>query len=381
MSRQDESAVAHRRVPGTLSQVDRAPALPVARRKHHPEHSLPVHSTGEGLPPEAVEFVLRVLGMPDGAVPEQRPGRGIVGPPELRAEDDVEVAVQGDRGRRGIDKASVLERGEEFQERRMEIIGFDMAHQPAFGPGALRPGRGDREQGPAARRAIHHPQNKPVVLSPQKRGRVGALIAPQERRETGVPRDWLGGSMPRTFRPVGPGIGQAAVGIEVRFAPVIDHVVAPVGVNHADVGRVAAVVEHSGVALKDHAEVRPGRAAIPGAQQPAPARRTQIALPVFADIDEPVPADRIVEEEPVHRPGVRRRAAMDRIARPALEGIERGIAVDRMANPVLRPAGIGVVHGRRPVQEGRRRHPRRGEGKKDRRGPPIQSVSVPIHFR
>ena len=79
-----------------------------------------------------------------------------------------------------------------------------------------------------------------------------------------------------------------------------------------------------------------------------------VARRIIADIDVPVAAGGVGEEEAVHRPAVGRCASMDGIARHALKGVERRIAPHGVSQPQVHGTRFSVIdHGRRRIQNRR----------------------------
>ena len=125
----------------------------------------------------------------------------------------------------------------------MKPIGLDVPQQDAFAVRAFRLGCRHTEQRPTARRVIHHRDDHPIVLPAHKRRRVSALVSTEQQWQFPVERDGLQRAVKRPFRLVRPRVAQAAEQRPIRLHPIVNHVVAAIRIDDADVRRRAAVIK------------------------------------------------------------------------------------------------------------------------------------------
>ena len=198
-----------------------------------------------------------------------------------------------------------------------------------------------------------------------KRGRLGAAVFTEQRRQRSVAGDRLWRTMPRAFRLFRPGIRDPAFPVELQFTPVVNHVVSAVCENDAHVGRVAVLVEQARVALQHRPQIFPRMPAILGAiQHAATRRRPAIAPGVIADVEIPVAAGGGGKEETIDRPFERRRAGVNRITSRALERIKRRIAINRMPQPRIHLPRFGIINRARRADRAGKGHRKREQDRK-----------------
>ena len=219
------------------------------------------------------------------------------------------------------------------------------------------------------RHIIHRKQNQPIILPPHQRSGVGPLVFAENRRLLAGAQYRLIVTDERALGFVRPSVRDAAVltlggvgighggPVSLLGAPVIDHVVLAIVVDHHHIRGMAhaegIIGEVKGGIGKDRPQALPGLAAIVGLiddavhgrqlRQIAPAA---VAVRIAADIGEPVPRDRVFHQPAIDRPLQPRLAAMNRIGRIAYTGIKGRLADKRMAQPGIQLLELCVInHG------------------------------------